>query len=497
MARRELAVSIPEGEPTRLVSLPVSIGRGSVLAGKYQVERVLGVGGMGVVVSARHLQLAQKVALKFLLPEVAKDAETVERFLREAQAASRIRNEHVARVIDVGTLPEVGAPYMVMELLEGRDLAGVLADRGGPLPAVQAVDYILQGMEAIAEAHAIGIVHRDLKPANLFLTHRADGSPLVKVLDFGLSKEVTLQKGQRALTKTSTSGMGSPLYMAPEQVRSAKTVSYPADVWSLGVTLYELLTNETPFHGEGIGALLASVVADEPRSLRAIRPDVPEQLEAVIMKCLVKDPAGRHPDLGAMAVALAPFASPAGRASCERVVGAIARAGSDLGTDPNLRAVTAPGAKVRSLWNFSSSPRTGGARSSAVAVLGLIALGAAVGIGSFLALRSGQRPAADVAASSDAESTSQPPSDATPSSSTSTPPPASATSASADPPPAASASAAPEASAGPAADPTAAPSASTSAAAPPRGRARPRPPRSGGKTPPKPSIDDLLKQGRH
>jgi serine/threonine-protein kinase len=388
VARRELAVSIPDGEPTRLVSMPLAIGRGAVLAGTYQVERVLGVGGMGVVVAARHLQLQQRVALKFLLSEVAKDEETVQRFLREAQAASRIPGEHVARVLEVGTLSEIAAPYMVMELLEGRDLAALLVERGAPLPPAEAVDYVLQGMEAIAEAHALGIVHRDVKPSNLFLTHRPDGSPLVKVLDFGLSKEVALRKGQRALTKTSTSGMGSPLYMAPEQVRSAKSVTYAADVWSLGVTLYELLANDTPFHGDGVGALLASVVADAPRPLRAAAPSIPEGLEEAIMRCLEKDPARRHASVGALAAALAPYASPAGRTSVERVIGAIGRAGAAPGPSPGGRAAAGPaGDEARSLLGLARSARGLGGASSAVAILGLVALGALVALGSFLALR--------------------------------------------------------------------------------------------------------------
>ncbi|HEX6765337.1 MAG TPA: serine/threonine-protein kinase, partial [Polyangiaceae bacterium] len=187
---------------------------GDVLADKYRVERVLGVGGMGVVVSAHHVHLKQRVALKFLLPDLASNPNVVERFLREAQSASTIRSEHVVRVSDVGVLAS-GAPYMIMEHLEGSDLAKVLLERGR-LPVTRAVDYVLQAMEALAEAHGAGIVHRDLKPSNLFLTERADGSPLIKVLDFGISK-VTKSDGDassRSLTRTAGL-MGSPLYMSP------------------------------------------------------------------------------------------------------------------------------------------------------------------------------------------------------------------------------------------------------------------------------------------
>ncbi|HVY49507.1 MAG TPA: serine/threonine-protein kinase, partial [Minicystis sp.] len=190
---------------------------GEVLAGKYRVERVLGVGGMGAVVAAMHLQLGERVALKFLLPSMATD-ETIERFAREARAAARIKSEHIARVTDVGTL-ETGAPYMVMEFLEGSDLSAVLKEQGPP-PVRDAVEYVIQAADAVAEAHAIGIVHRDLKPANLFLARRPGAPARVKVLDFGISKVVAPdeQQGpleQRTVTRTRA-WLGSPLYMAPE-----------------------------------------------------------------------------------------------------------------------------------------------------------------------------------------------------------------------------------------------------------------------------------------
>ncbi len=180
---------------------------GDVLAGKYRIDRVLGKGGMGVVVAAHHTTLRQNVAVKFLLAATAKRGDATERFLREARAAVSIQSEHVARVTDVGTL-ESGAPYMVMEFLTGSDLGQVLEERG-PLPVEEAVDYVLQACEAIAEAHALGLIHRDLKPANLFVTTRADGSPLIKVLDFGLSKATKPDTLDASLTATNVV-MGSP-----------------------------------------------------------------------------------------------------------------------------------------------------------------------------------------------------------------------------------------------------------------------------------------------
>src|SRR5262245_32594102 len=187
---------------------------------------------MGVVVEARHIALDERVAIKFLLPDYARAPEASARFLREARAAVKIKSEHVARVSDVGEL-ETGAPYMVMEYLDGRDLAGVL-EKTGVLPIPDAVDYIIQGSEAIAEAHTYGIVHRDLKPANLFLTRRPDGTPLVKVLDFGISK--VQSEGVDKLTKTSAM-LGSALYMSPEQMQHTRSVDLRTDVYALGISL--------------------------------------------------------------------------------------------------------------------------------------------------------------------------------------------------------------------------------------------------------------------
>jgi serine/threonine-protein kinase len=262
--------------------LPVAIG--DVLAGKYRVDSVLGVGGMGIVVAATHLQLEQKVALKFLLPSAIQSAEAVERFLREARAAVRLKSEHVAKVTDVGTL-ENGAPYMVMEFLHGADLSHVMAER--TLPVDEGVSYVMQACEAIAEAHSLGIVHRDLKPQNLFVTRKVDGRPLIKVLDFGISKSIDTQTGL-SLTRTS-SIMGSPLYMSPEQMRSSKNVDQRSDIWAIGVVLYEMVTGRVPFEAESVPELCLKVVQDTPDSPKSLRPEIQEGLSAVILKCLEKD----------------------------------------------------------------------------------------------------------------------------------------------------------------------------------------------------------------
>jgi serine/threonine-protein kinase len=280
---------------------------GSILAGKYRVMRVLGEGGMGVVLAARHVDLEEDVAIKVLHDSGARDDETVARFLREAKASARIRSDHVVRVRDVGRLSN-GLPFMVMELLEGLDLGQVLA-QNGPLSLGVAVDYVLQASEAIAEAHAIGIVHRDLKPSNLFLTQRRNGKPCVKVLDFGISKLL----GGDDIRKTSTRAVfGSPLYMSPEQLVSSADVDARADVWSMGVVLYELLVGETPFFAPSLAELHVAILQRPAPDVRTKRPDVPAPVAEAITRALAKKREERLGSIDALATALAPFASPVG-----------------------------------------------------------------------------------------------------------------------------------------------------------------------------------------
>ena len=298
--------------------LDIGVKPGDVLAGKYQVERILGVGGMGVVVVAHHIQLDERVALKFLLPSALGNPEAVSRFAREARAAVKIKSEHVASVRDVGELPS-GAPYMVMEYLEGDDLSAWLKERG-PLPVEQALDFVLQACVAVADAHALGIVHRDLKPANLFCTRRSDGQLSIKVLDFGISKMTDTLAG--SVTRTS-SMMGSPLYMSPEQMISAKDVDAQADIWALGVILFELLTGRPAFLADTITELAILVTNQPAPAVRTLRPDAPGGLEAIILKCLEKDRRQRYRNVAELAVALLPFAPARAASSVERISGII------------------------------------------------------------------------------------------------------------------------------------------------------------------------------
>jgi eukaryotic-like serine/threonine-protein kinase len=315
---------------------------GTVLLDKYRIVRELGVGGMGVVLCAEHVALGTRVAMKFLLPEFAILPDAAQRFVREARAATRIRSEHVARVIDVGTLPGAlaglpsprgpdgeavaeaggppGVPFIVMEYLEGVDLGRHLKS-GTKLSIHEALDFVIQAAEALAHAHAAGVIHRDVKPANLFLSRTSDGSPHVKMLDFGIAKVVE-ETAQHNLELTKTRAvMGSALYMSLEQMRSTKTVDYRTDIYSLGITLYELLTHTHPFMAESFSELCVKVSLDPPDPISRHRPDVTDELAEVIARAYARYPDDRYPTVAAFAAALAPFAA----AESQAMIAAIQR----------------------------------------------------------------------------------------------------------------------------------------------------------------------------
>jgi serine/threonine-protein kinase len=309
-----------------------------VVAGKYVVKGVIGRGGVGVVVAADHKTLRCPVALKFLRPEIAHDPHVVQRFLREAHAAARLRSEHVARVMDADST-ESGFAYLVMELLEGRDFAELLRDQG-PLPIPTAVDYVMQACHAVAEAHSLGIVHRDIKSANLFLTRRADGTPLVKVLDFGLSK-AERSPSQATLTRDDHV-MGSPHFMSPEQMRSSREADARSDIWSLGVVLYTLLAGRVPFEGTFLTEVCAAVLSGSAPALATLRPEVPADLAAVVGRCLRLEPEDRFQTVAELVAALAPFAT-----SAAPVVAASTPTVGPSSTQTYTLASSAPAPRVR------------------------------------------------------------------------------------------------------------------------------------------------------
>jgi serine/threonine-protein kinase len=262
--------------------------KGDIIGGKYRVERMLGLGGMGRVIAARHIELGQLVALKILLEHVSRDPAAVERFLREARATVRLTSDHVCRVFDVGALDD-GCPYIVMEYLEG----ATLAELPTPMPWEEVVELGIQACDALSEAHAIGIVHRDIKPANLFVAHRARGKRTLKVLDFGISKCVARMRGDVSLTHADQL-LGSPKYMSPEQFRASKDIDGRADLWSLGVTLYQCLTGRVPFESESIVELASFVLGRAPVPLLAHAPHLPPELAEILDRCLRRDPAERY-----------------------------------------------------------------------------------------------------------------------------------------------------------------------------------------------------------
>jgi serine/threonine-protein kinase len=358
---------------------------GDIVAGKFQIERVIGQGGMGVVVAATHIHLGQRVALKFLLPQLSTDRAVVERFLREARSSAQLRGEHICRVSDVGML-DSGAPYFVMELLEGRDLASILVERG-PLPVAILADYVVQACLGLAEAHAAQIVHRDLKPANLFLTFRPDGSPLIKIVDFGIAKASAADPGFR-ITRTDAV-MGSPGYMSPEQLRSSRIADARSDIWALGVILFELSSGRPPFAAESITDLALRIAVDPTPQLRT-----PPGFDHVVYRCLEKDPARRFQDVGQLAMALAPFGGPMVR---ERAVGATRLLSAVPRASTAPPEVATPGVPTTLGSSAVGLERARGDRLRWGIVVGALAAGA-LGMVVFLKLRGGDTHVSIVAA---------------------------------------------------------------------------------------------------
>ncbi|NUO50491.1 MAG: serine/threonine protein kinase, partial [Polyangiaceae bacterium] len=282
---------------------------GTVVAGKFRLDHVLGEGGMGVVYAATNLDLLKRVAIKIIRDELGTSEGLVARLLHEARSAARLESEHVARVLDVGRM-DSGAPYIVMECLDGCDLATHL-HASGALSVETAVLYLLQACEAVAEAHAAGILHCDIKPENLFLSFRPDGESILKVLDFGIARNLTAHS--KTAPNLPEDVVGSPSYMAPEAMRPDVCVGPAADIWSLGAVLYELVTAQKPFDADRVADIFDRVMNTQPAPPRVLAPSIPEGLEAIILRCLTKKEEGRFASVADLAAALAAF-GPAGSA---------------------------------------------------------------------------------------------------------------------------------------------------------------------------------------
>jgi serine/threonine-protein kinase len=362
---------------------------GDVIDQKYRIEAQLGEGGMGRVLAATHVELGSTVAIKILKKDALSHPEVPARFMREARAAGRLRNEHVVRVVDVGRLAS-GEPYMVMEMLHGHDLATRLTK--GALEPARAVEYIVQACEGLAEAHALGMVHRDIKPANLFVTQKPNGAPLLKVLDFGIATAAAGEVDHRLTTTQSV--IGSPSYMSPEQLRATRDVDVRSDIWSLGVTLYELLADRQPFIAPTITALSLKIVSDPHPPI----DNIPPALMAILDRCLAKDREARFANVSELADALAPL-FPNGLVAAEMVSGAFRRA-----VPPTLME-SSPAAAAS--WPQSTTSFTAGESAAAMPKrkrgkgwwLALGALGmAGVGAAAMLALMMSKSSATPAAA---------------------------------------------------------------------------------------------------
>ena len=343
---------------------------GDIVVDRYRVARLVGRGGMAWVFEATHLLLPQRVALKVLRIDTSADnAEAVTRFRREARAAASVCGEATVRVMDAGTLP-CGSPFLVMEYLEGRDLDSVI-DRHACLPVAAAVDYAIQACEGLAETHAAGIVHRDLKPSNLFLTRAPDGSARVKLLDFGISKFADPSRNGHRVTGTREI-VGSPVYMSPEQMRSSRCTDRRSDIWSMGVILYEFLAQgHSPFAAPTLVEICARVLDHKPVTIGSIRPEVPRALEAIVFRCLEKDPSRRFQTAAELANALVPFGPPGARLRADRIRRIVEE--TSVGDAP---APLGTAASKGGIWRWRR--RRAVPLATGAAVLGVVALGAAL-----------------------------------------------------------------------------------------------------------------------
>lgn len=354
---------------------------------KYTVVRLLGRGGMGAVYEARHVVLARRAAIKFLLPQLAENAELLRRFENEAKAAGQLEHPNIAAVIDFGRAAD-GSPYLLMEYLEGEDCAQLL-ERHGRLPVARAVDLVVQACRGLAVAHRANIVHRDLKPENLFIVRAGDSGDWVKVLDFGIAK---LRPTDGGVPTRTGATLGTAYYMSPEQARGAVDVDRRTDVWSLGVVLYELLSGQRPFGGDQFLHIVHRILSVDPAPLASVQPGLPPALLDVVARAMEKDVERRIASAEELAEALTPFSkrepveldvsAPAGeRLVRTQMTPATSVDGVAIG-DTGIRPLT------------TAEPAVKAARSVRAPVLAAAALLMAAGVTAYASLRPARQPEA-------------------------------------------------------------------------------------------------------
>jgi serine/threonine protein kinase len=382
-----------------------AIARIGTVVDKYTIVKMLGRGGMGAVYEARHAMLARRFAIKFLLPEFAKNREILRRFENEARAAGGLEHPNVAAVTDFGRADD-GSPYLVMEFLEGEDGAKLLR-RQGPLSVSRAANLVMQACRGLAVAHKATIVHRDLKPENLFVTDAGDGSDLIKVLDFGIAK---LRISDASIITGTGATFGTAFYMSPEQARGAGEVDPRTDVWSLGVVLYELLAGRKPFLGEQFLHVIHQILSSDPPPLATLRSDLPPKLVATVEAAMKKDLAQRLPSVVALGEALAPFAGT--RATDERrplqqaVAPTVATPGTSVGVGGGEISFAARESIAPSRHSEVPVPRRGPSVKVVLALVVAVALAGAIAL--VLVRRSSERAATLGAAASSPASNPRP-----------------------------------------------------------------------------------------
>ncbi|MBK6812373.1 MAG: protein kinase [Sandaracinaceae bacterium] len=408
---------------------------GMVLQDRYRIVRVLGEGGMGTVYEGEHIVIKRRVAIKALHAQFAQNPEIVARFHREALAATSVGHANIVEVTDMGQFPD-GSVFMVLEFLEGRDWSDDI-EKQGPQPAAKTIRILSQVCDALDAAHAKGIVHRDLKPENIFLITRGDNADFAKVVDFGISK--FHDSTDKSMTKTGTA-MGTPYYMAPEQAQGKKDVGKSADIYSLGVILFQALTGQFPFDDESYPMLVLKICTEPAPELGLYRPDLPRELSDIVGRCLRKDPNQRFASCGDLKAALAPYrnleddpsvsadAPPTSSLAASALRSGIALAGTMAATPAGLDAAPHIVAKTNPGVTPPSSPavRATGAGTladedaalpvsksraplwGAIAGLGVVF----AGVAAMVAFQSSDGEAAAVVAAAPTEATTPPPSTA-------------------------------------------------------------------------------------